>query len=620
MRHWHSAIVGRVLPVLVLVVSACGGGQTGTPEPPSAIPTAAMPTPPPAATEAEARARINAALTAFDLTEPRSLNRVEDIVYAGPKGIPQMTQELKSNQLVRRWAAIYALGKTAQAQDVPLLRSALSDANLTVRARAAAALLRLGNEEGLAILRQAAASDEEEAFSAPPQLLQDFARNVLSFYGKSALLPPDPDSPRGGRTGLMTPPVRPPEDTQIHISDTGVEIDVNIQFMSFNDIPPARIETWRRGIEDMWSNKLKLPNGAPVKVVANIKTLSLNQRIAGEKEAPNFHQIYVLDSVSDIGHRSFVKHIPKPGESVGGTWSVWNSPTVVAHEVGHLMGIPDEYMDTPGGRSVPKPEYAEDNANSPSVMVQTWRSRDGKPPDVKSRHMQIILRALPGQAPAVVATPAPTATPKPSATPTPTSRPTPTPTARPSTPAPAAGPSSWKLLEPQVEDLKGILRSKDVPAGGSCSFTTTSASYAYRPAGKDTNLLVTLTWDTPPSTLVAGQTFSVTIKGSGSVKNASLTLSQGVEAMFDPHPGFFTAQVTGTGWNGPTPGASDADRAWVNVTSDPAKGDTVWGVNRTYKYTLPTGVSAPTLQLALIVGGRGADKCNGQILFRWQKQ
>ncbi|GEM_PF-2073119 len=609
--------LGCFLLAVLLTACSIGGGSPATPTPGVPFGT---PTPPPASTEAEAQARINAALAAFDLTQPQSLNRVEELVYAGPKGVPQMAQELKSNQLVRRWAAIYALGRIAQAQDVPLLRSALSDANLTVRARAAAALLRLGNEEGLAILRQAAASDEEEAFSAPPQLLQDFARDVLSFYGKSALLPPDPDSLRGGRIGLMTPPVSPPNDTQIHISDTGVEIDVNIQLMSFNDIPPARIETWRRGIEDMWSNKMKLPNGAPVRVVANIKTLSLNQRIAGEKEGPNSHRIYVLNRQDGLGFRPFVRSIPKPGESVGGTWTENNSPTVIAHEVGHLIGIPDEYMDTPDGRSVPKPEYAEDNANSPSIMIQTWRSRGGKPPDVKSRHMQTILRALTGQAPAVVAAPAPTATPKPTPTRTPTPRPTPTPTARPSTPTPTARPSSWKLLDPQVEDIKGIPRSKNVPAGGSCSITNTSASYVYRPVGKDTNLQVTLTWDTPPSTLAAGQTFSVTIKGSGSVKNAGLTLSQGVEAMFDPHPGFFTAQVTGAGWNGPTPGASDADRAWVNVTSDPAKGDAVWGVNRTYKYTLPTGVSAPTLQLALIVGGRGADMCNGQILFRWKKQ
>ncbi|MBI3744735.1 MAG: hypothetical protein HY261_10700, partial [Chloroflexi bacterium] len=401
--------------------------------------------PPPAATEAEARTRIQAALNTFNLNDSSGLDRVVDFVDAGRTGVPALVEQLKSDQVVRRWAGAYALSNLAETQDIASLRPALADTNATVRTLAAGTLLRLGNEEGLAVLRQAAASEEPMSFSEPPRLLRDYAWSVLTALGKTALLPQEiGPNEISGKHGLAAPLPKPDDLTEIHVVKGQPEITLNIEITG-PGATDALVAKWKKGIEDMWSGKIEAKPGFPVKVIANVKRIS-------DDDPPDFdyHLIEVVKVKPGASHRSHVDKLPAKGESTGGEWGEDDSGAVAAHEAGHLLGIDDEYQDTPDGRSVPKPEFVKDNEGDPSIMVQTWSSRDGKPPHSKPRHSQIILNAL-GFGAKEIAALGPTATPTPTATNIP-----PTATTRPSTPP--LGPTPT----PDLKNVRWVFKSFDV--------------------------------------------------------------------------------------------------------------------------------------------------------------
>jgi len=526
---WRRLLLAATLALTaVLLFTACPSKSSDVTTPAPVRLTRRVP-PPPAATEAEAQSRIQAALSSFDLADSDTLNRVRDLVEAGRLGIPTVAQELRSPQTVRRWAAIYALGSLAQPQDAAAVRPALADTNATVRALAAGTLLRLGSEEGLAALRQAAASEEVEAFSEPPRLLRDYAQRVLAAFGKTAL-PPAPLS----RAGLMRPLPAPLEKTDVAVKDGGVVITVNIE-VDGDGVTDALIESWRKGIEAMWSGNIAVKPAVSAKVVANIRKLSKD-----DLPSEGYHYVTVAKVPPGGTHRSSVSKLPAAGESVTGAWADIDSPEVAAHEVGHLLGIDDEYEDTAARGSRAKPEFARDNESDPSIMVQTWSS-GRKRPHAKERHSVAVLKALgfdPAKHPEIGATP--TAIPTPTRPPTATATrlaPTATRSATATTIATPAGkaPTTFKyvLRDARVVGCKYSSPPACVVTGttvrlnarGLSGITDTSTrvlqvsigtvTYTRTPAQGEP-VTATITWPPFPQEIAPGTNYDINLTARGS--------------------------------------------------------------------------------------------------------
>ncbi|GEM_PF-2039901 len=438
--------------------------------------------PPAAGDEAEARYRIQQVLRSFDLTKPETLDAVENVVSAGRLAVAPLVKYLTSDDLLTRWMAVYGLSRLAEKQDLPGLVEGLKDANPGLRAKIAATLLRLGDERGVPVLREAATSTEALPFSEPPRLLRDYASEVLRAYGKMASLPSGQDA---GMVGAISPgtvstdrlgrdyessPALPGRTVQLvslrltapnqpssfpppkarpvlSIVDGQVQYTLFIEFYGpgIDSRTPYMqqrlVERYANAVEAMWSNRLEWEPGRPVSVKVYASILR-----PGDAPTPWSDPVRVVTILPGQDHRSNSEE-----------WADSDSDLVIGHEGGHLLGIPDEYRNTADGKSMPKQEYFFESQFDPSIMVQTWDAPNGHNPGVKPRHSdwarEMALRVMRGQewrgweypSDLVNGTSRPVVTtsaiPKPPTSPAPTPVPTRVPTTVPAT-APTSAPTS----------------------------------------------------------------------------------------------------------------------------------------------------------------------------------
>lgn len=191
-------------------------------------------------------------------------------------------------------------------------------------------------------------------------------------------------------------------------------------------------------------------------------------------------------------------------------------------------------------------------------------------------------------------------------------KPTPTPTTKPASPA-----VTWELVDTQIDPTAPATIRLDTWA-----LSKNSVTEVFNSPNGTAKMQVALTWDSPPDTFVAGQSFSMAIKGSGTVVNRMSVVGNLIEAKFEAGQGLDVVENTPIGWGGMTPGPSDADYAWVDHFGARVDRDeiAVGGINRSYKFKVFESYSASDVYLTLRVGGRGGDDFNGTVTFHWRRQ
>jgi hypothetical protein len=374
------------------------GGPATAPAKPVPV---VQPPPAPARTEAEANTRIQQIVKNIDPGRLETLDAVEDIVAVGRMGVPFVIQSLKSTDLITRWSAVYALSRLAEKEDIPALVSGLSDSNLSLRTVIAATLLRLGDSRGTAVLNEASNSDQQLIFSSPPRLLKDYTVEVLKAYGKSTLAPAIKEEyayslPNEGRSfsqGGVIPvsfryqpepflvPVLPVPHVEGY--EGGLRYVLYIEFYGPGMLPTEQGYTlkagWENAITGMWSNVLEWTPGTKMGLIVRTKI-----RNTADPPTPGYDQVLVSNILPGQTHRSNAVH-----------WANNDIYNTVAHEAGHLLGLKDEYVDTPAGDSVPKPEFTAESRTDPSIMVQVVNAPNGRAPRAKpARHSKMVIDML----------------------------------------------------------------------------------------------------------------------------------------------------------------------------------------------------------------------------------
>lgn len=334
--------------------------------------------------ETTADSKVEDIITSIDPANPESLDAPEELVALGHDAVPELVEFLDSPSLVTRWAAVYAITRLAQAEDIPQIAGGLEDPNLSNRAGIAATLLWLGDDRGLPILEEALLSDEPMIFSHPPVRVSDYARYVLQELHPDSLS----NVQRTGRHGLFAPAPLPSNDVSVKRSGCKAEITLNLQFTGAG-ASEALAARWKNGILNMWDGKES--------TYCCETALTVNTKVGGAVD-PNFAQINVIQVPPGGYYRSsnsFGGSVAGgTSNDVTGTWASNASDGVAAHEAGHAMGVDDEYTSDANGDSVPSGEAVgeSDGRGIPGIMAQTWDDAEGQAPEAKKRHIDSILK------------------------------------------------------------------------------------------------------------------------------------------------------------------------------------------------------------------------------------
>jgi len=379
--HMQLKLFLLMLIFSLILLQACQSNQENGPIPSNGE---TSPTESDAGDDTTTGSTVEAIITSIDPANPESLDAAEELVALGHEAVPELVAMLDSPLLVTRWAAVYAITRLAQTEDIPQIARGLEDPNLSNRAGIAATLLWLGDDRGLPILEEALLSEEMMIFSHPPERVSDYARYVLQELHPESL-------PNGQRTGpqVLSAPVKlPPIDVSVNRSGCKAEITLNLQFTGAG-ASEALATRWKNGILNMWDGK---------KSTYCCETdLTVNTKVGGPVD-PNYAQITVVQVPPGGYHRSSnsLGGTVAGGTSndVEGTWASNDSGTVAAHETGHAMGVDDEYTSDANGDSVPSGEAVgeSDGRGIPGIMAQTWNDAEGQAPEAKARHIDSILK------------------------------------------------------------------------------------------------------------------------------------------------------------------------------------------------------------------------------------
>jgi hypothetical protein len=150
-------------------------------------------------------------------------------------------------------------------------------------------------------------------------------------------------------------------------------VTINIVF-DFSSVSASQADLllakWRKGMAEIWDNKITA-SGALIEFDFDLQKIGPGKSCL---DYPAYHCLKVVDNeknsrgrVSDI---SFI--LPNSDKNAVGEWTVYTSALDAAHEIGHLMGLADEYhFEVRNNKKI----WINDGADSlgyASIMSRTW--------------------------------------------------------------------------------------------------------------------------------------------------------------------------------------------------------------------------------------------------------
>ena len=298
--------------------------------------------------------QIGIIIDKLDPLTPLSFRHGEELILLVPNNIQRFLNLLEDDDPLNRWAAAYALQRNQLDQStLDDLEDYLDDENLTIRALIAVAFLLSGDESGKSVLVNLLTEDTVMMYSIPPVLLSDFAEVILNAY-YPAEYPLTSFSP---------------QTTTVSGGPCEYTVTVKVVFHGAG-ASETQVEAWETDAEAIWNGvdgSREWGDGCcTVKFEFDFSVLA-----EGAQPPDDAHVVEVKKVKSS--HTSWVATpLPTPGstETTTGEWDSLDTGPVIAHEMGHMMGLDDEYHNDEDGNYVndnPQPE-----GSPPSIMAQTW--------------------------------------------------------------------------------------------------------------------------------------------------------------------------------------------------------------------------------------------------------
>jgi len=298
--------------------------------------------------------QIGIIIDKLDPLTPLSFRHGEELILLVPNNIQRFLNLLEDDDPLNRWAAAYALQRNQLDQStLDDLEDYLDDENLTIRALIAVAFLLSGDESGKSVLVNLLTEDTVMMYSIPPVLLSDFAEVILNAY-YPAEYPLTSFSP---------------QTTTVSGGPCEYTVTVKVVFHGAG-ASETQVEAWETDAEAIWNgadDSREWGDGCcSVKFEFDFSVLA-----EGAQPPDDAHVVEVKKVKSS--HTSWVATpLPTPGstETTTGEWDSLDTGPVIAHEMGHMMGLDDENHNDEDGNYVndnPQPE-----GSPPSIMAQTW--------------------------------------------------------------------------------------------------------------------------------------------------------------------------------------------------------------------------------------------------------
>ena len=310
---------------------------------------------------------IDEILEKVDLNVPMTIKYVDEIIPLVDDKTDKLLGMLENGTALERWAAAYSFQRvTLPATVLNELETYLTDRNNTIKALIATAFLKNGDNKGKAPLISLLGSNEIMMFSVPPEELGAFALKILHTYFP----------------GEYTIDKYVPLTTSVTGGPCEYKVTVKIVFHG-NGASQTQINSWETEAEEIWNGDEGSREWGGEGDEEDCCTVEFDFvfEIVTDGNFPDDAHVVEIKKVN-VAHTSFVNTpLPTPGstETTTGEFDSLDTGTVVAHELGHFMGLDDEYHYDEDGNYVNDNEQDEDPQ---SIMAQTWGNVSALPEHV----------------------------------------------------------------------------------------------------------------------------------------------------------------------------------------------------------------------------------------------